>query len=323
LLQVGAPGRVGLVDPLCVADLSPLWRLLADPDRTVVLHDAEQDIAFLSRQHGVTLGRVFDTAYAARLLGMRQLGLAGVVLELFGIQLSKKEQRSDWARRPLSPGQLGYAALDVVHLGNIKGVLEARLAAMNRLHMALQGFERIRTRVIVEKPPDPEGWRNLKGARALGPPERGVLRAVYLWREALAAARDCAPFRVLMPDSLVEVARTSPMTSQALAKVRGLPPWLSRGREALSLLAAIAEAGPLTEPLFPARPAETEADRQEMARFEALRLWRAKAATQMGVEVGVVISNAQLRTLARAAPASRDRSPPPAAACSRSWPASG
>lgn len=39
-------------------------------------------------------------------------GLAGVVEGFFGLPLDKRDQISDWDRRPLTENQIVYAALD-------------------------------------------------------------------------------------------------------------------------------------------------------------------------------------------------------------------
>ena len=43
---------------------------------------------------------------------------------LLGRRLDKRAQCSDWARRPLSPGQVEYAALDAVVLLRLQARLE-------------------------------------------------------------------------------------------------------------------------------------------------------------------------------------------------------
>ncbi|MEW5853932.1 MAG: HRDC domain-containing protein [Myxococcota bacterium] len=306
LLQLASDDVEALVDPLALRDMAPLNALLADSTREIVLHDAEQDIALLRRHVGLTLGRVFDTSAAAKLLGIRALGLQSMLQDFLGVQLDKKEQRSDWGRRPLRPEQVSYAVLDVRYLLRLRDVLEQRLSTTGRHGYAQQEFNRIRQRVLVERPADLEAWRNLQGAKTLDPTGRGVLRAVFLWREQASAARDVAPFRLLSPETLVELARRRPTSRGELGEVRGVPQSVAGGQDADALLAAIREATPVTGPLLPPRPPETEEDRVLAARFEALRAWRAGVATQWGVDVGVIGSNALLKTLARLRPTTRD-----------------
>ncbi|MBI5496439.1 MAG: ribonuclease D [Deltaproteobacteria bacterium] len=302
VLQLAVPGTLAVVDTLAAMDLGPLWRFLGDPARECVLHDAEGDVLLLQRRLGVVLGRLFDTQHAVKMLGSAQVGLAALLESMLGVRLDKGEQRSDWGRRPLSASQLVYAAGDVEHLLLARERLHADLVAKGRLEMALQGFERIRTRNPQEPVFDPEGWLELRDARKLGPAGRGLLRAAYLWREELARRRECAPFRVVGPDTLVEIARAQPADAAALHRVRGMPAWLRGTPEEDTLLAALRGALPVPDTALP--PRAPRPDPQVEARFDALRAWRTRVAKEMGVDISVLASNTSLRTLALSPPAS-------------------
>ena len=75
-----------------------------------VLHAAEQDLEVLERVCGTVPGKLFDTQVAAGFLGQVSASLVNLVERILGIRLLKGDQLTDWTRRPLSAGQLAYAA---------------------------------------------------------------------------------------------------------------------------------------------------------------------------------------------------------------------
>src|SRR3990172_3893407 len=77
LIQVSTADDDYLIDPLAVADLSPLAPLLADPAIEKVFHAAEYDLACLRRDFGFQVANLFDTRVAARTLGRGRTGPGG------------------------------------------------------------------------------------------------------------------------------------------------------------------------------------------------------------------------------------------------------
>jgi len=240
LLQVSVPGEDFVVDPLAV-DVRPLGPLLA-AGREVVLHGADYDVRCLKRQYGWSLGRVFDTMVAARRLGSRELGLAALVHAHFGVRLSKEFQRADWGRRPLPQDQLRYAALDTHYLLPLHGSLAGELRARGLADLAARDFDRLAASEAHARVFDPEGWRRLRGARALDAASAAALRQLWLLREDRARTLDRPPFKVLGEDAMVEIARRRPATREALSRIPGVTPRvLERMGEAI--LEALAAAG--------------------------------------------------------------------------------
>jgi DNA polymerase-1 len=135
LLQLTAPGW-----PVLVIDLwqipegtrEPLRRLLTQPSRVKIFHNAKFDLKFL-RQAGLQVhGPFIDTMLASQLLDAglrsRRHGLADVVRHFLHAELDKELQSSDWSG-VLTPEQLQYAATDAAVLLRLRDVLLPALQA--------------------------------------------------------------------------------------------------------------------------------------------------------------------------------------------------
>ncbi len=239
LLQLSTPQADWVVDPLAV-DVRPLGPALAG--REVVLHGADYDVRCLKREFGWTLPGLFDTMTASRRLGATQLGLAALVESHCGVRLAKDHQRSDWGHRPLTAEQLRYAALDTHFLLHIHQRLRGELAARGLDEAARREFQQI---AAVEPRPkvfDPEGWRRLKGARALDLAGREVLRALWIAREKRASEIDRPPFKVLGEHAMVEIARIRPPDAGALGRIPGVTPNVMR-RMGDDIMGAVRQGG--------------------------------------------------------------------------------
>ena len=312
LVQLATDGEDFVVDPLALPP-GPLLPLLADPAREVVLHAAEFDVVSLRRDHGLRIGRIFDTHAAAKVLGLPRVGLGDLVADQLGIRLSEDEQRSDWGRRPLSPAQLAYAFADVRHLLPLRERLGEQLRAGGREAEAWAEFERLRMKEARPRAFDPEGWQKMKAARTLEGKGRAVLRALYLLRDLRARELDRPPFKVLSDLFLAEVARRLPATEEALLAIPGVSPQHLR-KVAAQVLAAVAEGQIAPEPDRPRAPARGRPpwkrnDGQDPAlegRYQLLRAWRKRRAEERKVEVQVIVPNAVLLAIAKAEPRTRD-----------------
>ena len=116
LVQLGTPDRTWMVDALRVPDLTPLASVLANQRIIKVIHNARFERRILAKS-GLEIVAVLDTMLASRQRHGREApgghSLAAVVTRELGLHLDKRQQTSNWTRRPLSPEQLAYAAADV------------------------------------------------------------------------------------------------------------------------------------------------------------------------------------------------------------------
>ena len=141
LVQVSIGDDIYCIDPLGESpddsdtSAASFWQTLMQVPW--VLHSGRQDIEVVSQSARRFPESVFDTQVAAALLGYApQMGYAGLVAELFDVQLAKSHTRADWSRRPLSDAVLQYAAEDVLYLLPAYEMLKERLQKLGRLSWA-------------------------------------------------------------------------------------------------------------------------------------------------------------------------------------------
>jgi ribonuclease D len=300
LIQLADPaGRTFFLDTLVLLDLEPLRPLFADPATLKVFHSGDNDVVYLKRRFGLAFAGLSDTMLAARFLGVRELGLDRLLLKYLDVQPVRSQQKTDWARRPLTATQEHYAAEDVRHLIELRDRLLIDLRAMGRDGWLEEECEALAALPVPERPPDEEGYRRIRGASRLPPRGLAVLRVLYLQREAWARAEHRPPFKVLSPETLIALAERQPADRATLVGIPGLSPRLVE-RYGEALLNAVARG--LTERLpgpawtaRPPRPAITAASRQ---RAEALRKWRAEAAEVSGLDPGVLLPQRLIDALA-------------------------
>ena len=310
LVQIATPSADFAIDVLAVG-LGPLAPLLADPAREVIIHAAEYDVLCLKREWKLTLGRIFDTHAAAKVLGIERVGLGNLLHDQLGVELTEDEQRSDWGKRPLSPEQLAYAFADVQHLLPLREKLGVQLAEKGHLAEAEAEFARLVAKEPRPREFDADGWQKMKAARTLDGRGRGVLREMYLLRDRRARELNRPPFKVLSDLLLAEVARRQPLNEGEVLRVPGAQTAILR-RLAPQILEAV-RAGQSAAPLPRPRPAGGPPWRRAVQpspeveeRYEKLRAWRKVRADARKVEVQVIAPHAVLMAIARSAPRTLD-----------------
>lgn len=296
LVQVSTRTRDWLIDPLAVDDLSSLGAIFADPGIEKVFHAAEYDLICLKRDYDFTFANLFDTMIAARILGLKAVGLGNLLEQHFGVRQDKRFQRANWAVRPIPPDQLAYAQQDTHFLPALRDVLRDMLEGGGHLDEAREAFELLAGTTPSERTFDPDAYWYISAARDLDRRSMAILRELYLWREQTAQERDMPPFKIVGDDGLVNMADANPTSVDDLAALRGVGPSLAR-RYGPAVLQAIQRG---QNGSLPRRPERGERlDPATQARYNALRDWRKGRAAARGVESDVIIPKDALWSLAR------------------------
>lgn len=207
---------VFLFDPPALGDFAPLQDAIGDAEW--VFHAASQDLPSL-RELSLVPPAIFDTELASRLLGNDGFGLAAVVEHALGISLAKAHSAADWSTRPLPGPWLEYAALDVLHLIDVRDVLAGELTEADKTEIARQEFEATLARA--PKPPREEPWRRLSGLhRVRGARQLAIARELWTAREEYAQQIDVSPGRLVPDRSLLAAVLAAPQSKAALAGLK-------------------------------------------------------------------------------------------------------
>lgn len=258
-----------LIDPLCIADPSPLAVLLGNPNVLKVLHSASEDLEVFQRWLGVVPQPLFDTQRAAALLNIGfGLGYRALVQEICAVDLPKGETRSDWLQRPLTASQCEYAGLDVTWLLPVWRELHARCEQQSKLQWVLEDGRNATNALGTEVD---DFHKRIKTAWKLDRRRLGALAAVCRWREETAKYRDKPRSWIIDDQTCFQLALKDPKTLYELQEGVPLPAPVLR-RHGADLLAILAAQRNLPEGELPAAlPAPLDAgQRASIARLKAL-----------------------------------------------------
>jgi ribonuclease D len=299
LIQISVPTKDYIVDALAVPDLLPLAHFFADPKVQKIFHAAEYDVMCLKRDFGFRFVNLFDTMWAARILGWPRVGLGDILKDLFDVRTNKRYQRYDWGRRPLDQKALTYASLDTHYLLPLRHLQADGLMQKERWEEAQEVFEQVASSEPVSNDFEAEDFWRVKGTFDLRRREQAVLRELCLWRDGEARRRDHPHFKVLHDRVLIALAQACPRTREELARIDGIKPYIVR-RYGKRILQAINRGMDAPVPA-PPTPPPRHSD-EEVERYEALRAWRKEVAAKREVDVDVVVGNAVLWALAEQNP---------------------
>ena len=298
LIQISIPGADFLIDPFpTTLKWQALGEIFADAKIEKLFHACEYDVISMRRDFGFDFANVFDTMWAARILGWPRVGLADILQKHFNVALNKRWQRFNWGRRPLPLDALSYARLDTHYLHALRDLQLQELQAKGRMEETREIFSEVVQGALDmrEENTRRDGFWRVKGVFDLSPVARAVLRELYEYRESEASRADQPPFKVLSEHTLFEIANERLTNLDQLEMIGGLNN-AKIARHGRQLLQAV-QRGKQAEP--PKAPPRSWIEPQVLERYERLRDWRKQVARQRGVESDVIISNSALMAIAR------------------------
>jgi ribonuclease D len=296
LVQIATRQKVYIIDTIVLKEIASLEEVL-DASFVKIIHGADYDIRSLDRHCGFHIRNLYDTNIAARFAGLTQVGLAALLENLLGVTIpkSKRLQRADWGRRPLSAEALEYAATDVHHLMALQEILDQRLRILGRQTWVAEECARLEE--VRYTAPDLEAaYLNIKGSKDLDGRELAVLQSLVQFRELEAQHQHRPPFFVLPDATLVYLATNY---QADLSEVPGLgPTGLQRFGPGLrqALHNGIA-AAPINRP---PRARFVRPTAKEAKRLSDLKEWRTSLGSSLSLDPSLIWPLASLERLAKA-----------------------
>lgn len=262
LIQVCDGSASYLLDPLTLTDWQAFVALLRSESIVKVFHSCSEDLIVFNDFFKQLPRPLIDTQKAAAFLDYGySISYQNLVKEVLGIEISKGETRSDWLRRPLSPDQLTYAALDVAYLPEIYLLLMQRLKEKQRDAWLTAECEQMLVQSSFDKHEgDCENYYlNLGAAWRLNMQQLGALQRLCVWREQEARSRNKPRSWVAKDADLIILSESLPTTRTDLAALLELPrPLVQQDGATLLEIIARPHSGPAVQPELLEQPLTPE-----------------------------------------------------------------
>ncbi|MGF1671555.1 MAG: hypothetical protein ACFCU6_14005 [Balneolaceae bacterium] len=131
LIQAYAGDICYLIDPLSPElDIDLFFPVLQNEHIQKVVFAFGEDLRLL-HSLGCFPKNIYDLNFTTSLLNYPPSSLTNYISDVLGIDTGKSSQQSNWFKRPLSDEQMQYAAQDVLHLSDLKKILEKEARKKN------------------------------------------------------------------------------------------------------------------------------------------------------------------------------------------------
>ena len=295
LIQFAVPGELAIIDPLALSDDGlAIFSQFIDHFKTVWMHGADYDISLFRMTFDWAPRVILDTQIGARFLGAERFGLAHLLDEEYGVQVSKQSQKADWSRRPLSEKMLAYAFNDVRYLIDLGSKIESRLVELGREEWFLETCDQARQSAFHRgDKPARDQWR-ISGWGKLSPKGLNFLKHLWLWRDEECRRLDRPAFKFLSNQELIRMA------GNLEAGRKPSPPHYLRPNYVRRLHTAVAQAEQLDSADYPNKRVRGNGPRLgiDEDHFGRIRSKRDAVANELNLEPTLIATRGSMEMLA-------------------------
>lgn len=207
LIQIFDGKSCFLIDPLSEQmDFKNLFPALENPDIEKVTFAFGEDLRLL-HSLGCFPKNIFDLDIATSLLNYPPASLTNLIQDVLNVDTGKSSQLSNWFKRPLTDEQIHYAAQDVLHLFDLKSILDEQADKKNIIRWIKE--ENSDWDELDYSNKDNNGIYKEKEKKDFSEVEWHIYKALLHFREEIAETYDKPTFQVIKKEYLMDIAKDS------------------------------------------------------------------------------------------------------------------
>jgi ribonuclease D len=296
VIQLAIEEECFLIDPTEFSDLRALGELIANPNVTKILHDAQQDLTILQNACGhITPKNIFDTQLGYKFCStVSSISLQKLLESTMSISLAKTETVTNWLKRPLSDKQIEYAKLDVKYLTKVMEIIKQKVEENNTSEWMNEEMKKYDSPELYTTIPVQKYYKKIKGYNRLNRQQLSALKDLTAWREESAATHNCTRNSILSNHVLLDIARHTPMAIEDLRRINDIKHSIVK-RYGETILEVIKSAIDKPEDEYPKHARHTplsSSQKSKLSRkFDAIK----KYAEIRHIDYGVVTSKKTLQ----------------------------
>ena len=207
VIQISNGENHACIDLMLDIDFKNIFKGIFNEEKIIVLHSCRQDLEILYMILGYIPKNIFDTQFAASFLGFKyQIGYAGLMNEVYQIEIDKTEKMTNWKKRPLTAEQIDYALNDVIYLNKLYEELAKQLTVSGKTDYFNEEFENFISDIEWE-PKTEMAWKRIKTINNLDESEKSVVKLISVWREEKAINLNLPRNWILSEKEIIEISK--------------------------------------------------------------------------------------------------------------------
>ena len=207
VIQISNGENHACIDLMLTIDYKSILKNIFSEEKIIVLHSCRQDLEILYMILGYIPKNIFDTQFAASFLGFKyQIGYAGLMNEVYQIEIDKTEKMTNWKKRPLTTEQIDYALNDVIYLNKLYEELSRKLIATDKIDYFNEEFKNFISDIEWE-PKTEMAWKRIKTINNLDENEKNVVKLISVWREEKAINLNLPRNWILSEKEIIEISK--------------------------------------------------------------------------------------------------------------------